>query len=112
MFIASIKDKCFYLDEIQITLKKANLQFAIFQILMNARSRWRIYSTPRNLTVNQIIEELEKMDRIVLDEKQVIEAIHKIRKNINKKCGTDIGNEIIESVEDGGYQIGLKVALI
>lgn len=45
-------------------------------------------------------------------EKKIRKAIHAIRKNINKRYGAEIGNEIVESSENGGYQIGAKVALI
>lgn len=80
---------------------------------MEAHSCGCIRPVPRNLTINQIIEELEKINMCPLDaEKKIRKAIHAIRKNINKRYGAEIGNEIVESSENGGYQIGAKVALI
>lgn len=99
--------------EIKIILKKAKLQFTVFQILMEAHSHGCLHPVPRNLTVKQIIDELEKMNMCPLDaEKKIRKAIHTIRKNIEKRYGANIGNEIVESSENGGYQIGAKVALI
>lgn len=80
---------------------------------MKAHYRGIINSTSRNLTIDQITKKLEKMDIYIFDaEKQIRQSIHIIRKNIKKRYGVDIGNEIIESPENGGYQIGSKVCLI
>lgn len=58
------------------------------------------------------IEKLEKTNIDVLDEILIRQAIYYLRKKFNKKCENNSIDEIIESNEDGGYQIGSKVALI
>ena len=58
------------------------------------------------------IEKLEKTNIDVVDGKLIKKAIHTTRKNINKKIAPNLGNAIIESPENGRYQIGSKVALI
>ena len=106
LFFVSIKDECVYIDGTQIILKKAKLQFAIFKILMKAHALGCLHSDSRNLTIHKIMEKLEKMGIYILDaEKQIRESIHYIRKNINTKLGPDLGNIILESTKNGGYQI-------
>jgi hypothetical protein len=104
--------ECIYINEIQITLKKAKLQFAVFYVLAKARIDGDAHSTSRSLTIDQIMDELNKMGMDVFDEVLIRQAIYYLRRKFNKNCGNNAGNEIIESTKDGGYQIGSKVALI
>ena len=114
-FFASMEGGCIYINGIQVTLKKAKLQFAIFHVLAKARINGGAYSISKSLTINQIMDEIEKLEKTnidAVDGKLIKKAIHTTRKNINKKIAPNLGNAIIESPENGRYQIGSKVALI
>jgi hypothetical protein len=112
-FFVSIKEDGIYLNDIKIIDKKAELQFAIFKILLRQHVLSLIESKRNSLNAYQIASELEKQGFVITDvERQIRQAIYKIKTNILKNHDRRAYEDIIQSKTGHGYHIGKNVVII
>ena len=104
-----VKNDGFYLNNIKIVDKKSELQFAIFDILID-HYFYEIKNGCCYLHIKSICDQLEKKS-IFLDnpQNQINNAIYKIRNNIKKI--THINYQIIENKRWEGFRINNEVFL-
>jgi hypothetical protein len=113
LFFISIKNDGIYLNDIKIIDKKAELQFAIFQLLLKRHALSCIDSKRLGLKAYQIASELDKDDSKFVDiNKYVRQSIAKIKANIRKKYDQKICDELILSTPNQGYYLSKKVVII
>jgi hypothetical protein len=112
-FFISIKHDGIYLSDIKIIDKKAELQMAIFKILLRHHTLSSIESKRSSLNAYQIAAELEKQGFAITDvERQIRQAIYKIKTNILKSHDRRAFEEVILSQIGYGYYIGKNVVII
>lgn len=113
LFFISIKNDGIYLNDIKIIDRKAELQFAIFKILLKQHVISLVEFGRSSLNTYQIALELEKQHITITDlEKQIRQAIYKIKISILKNCNKHTSQKIIQSRIGSGYYIGNNVVII
>ncbi|GHU00109.1 hypothetical protein FACS1894126_6430 [Alphaproteobacteria bacterium] len=108
----SIREGCIYENDAEIINKEANLQLAIFRVLLHACVDEFFSGEKKYVNVQQIYSAL-KAEGIFLEnpEEQIGRSIYYIRasiKSVHKNLGT---NSIIESKKWKGYRINDGVFL-
>jgi hypothetical protein len=111
-FFISIKHDGIYLNDIKIIDKKAELQMAIFKILMTYYVEDIFNNTSTYISISKINSSLKNYGISIDDyENQIRKNIYKIRLSI-KSAHPQIGKtSIIDSVNWGGYRISDQVFL-
>jgi hypothetical protein len=110
-FFVSVKDDGIYLNNIKIIDKKAELQFAIFKILIDLYIEEFFAGKLKFVTIPQIRAILESQKIFVDDEKQIRTAIYYIRTS-TKAAHRDLKTDsIIESQKWKGYRLCNNVFL-
>ncbi|MDR0631794.1 MAG: hypothetical protein LBF54_00920 [Holosporaceae bacterium] len=98
-FFISVKDDGIYLNDIKIIDKKAELQSAIFKILIDHYLK-EFFLGHQYITISEICSSLESSKFCMEDrENQIRVAIYHIRTSINKAHKHLYGNSVIESVK-------------
>lgn len=111
LFFASIKDGGIYLNNVKIIDKKAELQFAIFKILIDLHIEEFFAGKLKFVTIPQIRAILESQEIFVDDEKQIHTAIYYIRISIKIAHKHLKTYSIIESQKWKGYRLSNNVFL-
>ncbi len=114
LFFVSFLSDGVYLNDTKIIDKKADLQIAVFKILMEKHIIGNLHSAPAGLNTYQISVALEKIGYQSFElEKHVRQSIYKIKKNISRKYGNCTGESILQSSKlSGAYKLAKNVVLI
>ena len=109
----SVETDGIYLDNIRVINKKADLQFAVFQLLLKNHALCCIYSKRIGLKAYQIASEFSRQNEKFADvNKNIRQSIAKINANFQKKCNKRICDRIILSHPNHGYYLDPKVAIV
>ncbi|MDR1235395.1 MAG: hypothetical protein LBJ96_00145 [Holosporaceae bacterium] len=111
LFFISIKTDGIYLNNVKIIDKKAELQFAIFMILIDLYVEEFFSKEPKYILISQICSKLKFQKKIVGDEKQIRTAIYYIRASIKAVHKCPKTDSVIESQKWKGYRLSKSIFL-